>query len=122
MGVYIAITVPRSALYTTLASFAVFVFFHKITVDRYTKQLLLSFVSVCTALTYLSAYNGFIENRVEKFVAEDNASIVGRAETVSRTAAVPCFTVSINEKNGEKFSQSIFHLKSPFINYFYNLF
>ena len=103
MGLYIAITVPRSALYTTLASFAIFVFFHKITVDRYTKQLLLSFVSVCTALAYLSAYNGFIENRVEKFVAEGNASIVGCVETVSRTVAVPCFTVSIKEKNGEKF-------------------
>lgn len=94
---------PRSVLYTALASFAVFVFLHKITVDRYTKQLLLSFVSVCTALIYLSAYNNFTENRIENFSAEDSVCIVGQVETVSRTAAVPCFTVNIKEKNGEKF-------------------
>jgi len=101
--IYAANTMPKSTVMFSLALFALFIFIHKFTVNRYTAALLLSFVYMMAGLCYLSVYSQCINTITNNLQSMERVTVQGEIISRGTSGASQYFDVRIDTVNDEKF-------------------
>ena len=101
--IYAANTMPKSTVMFSLALFALFIFIHKFTRNKYTAALILSFVSMLFGLGYLSAYSHSMFAKTSLLESMDVVEIKGEIKNQGTSGASQYYDIKVDTVNGEKF-------------------
>ncbi len=85
----------------SLALFALFIIIHRITENKYTLPLILSFVSVIAGAAYLECFNNNISSVTDYLTSAGTVTVTGEITEAGRATGTAYYVIDINTVNGE---------------------
>ncbi len=102
ISLYIVLSMPRNIFNVSLALFAIFIIIHRSTVNRYTCEMIVSFISIIIAISYLNIYNFHLSNKISQFDNLDNIVRTGVVTDKKQQSSPIQYTIKIKTIDDNK--------------------
>ena len=106
----VTLSMPGEYMIILLALFALFVCLHRFTRNRFTKHLVLVFVTAITAFGFINIYNAEFQKNIEN-ISRDQKVYNGYISAITNSEN-SAYTVALIDENGrERYNVSVYYQK-----------
>lgn len=102
ISLYVRIAMPKNIFNVSLALFVVLIIIHRATVNKYTCEMVLSFIAVLIASSYLNIYNLHLSNQISKFDGLGDSVRTGVVVSKNHQSTPIRYTINLKSINGKK--------------------
>ena len=102
ISLYVAIAMPRNIFNVSLALFIMLIIIHRATVNKYTREMVVSFISILIAISYLNIYNLSLSNKISGFDGLGNTVRTGVVTSKKHQSSPIRYTIRLKNINGKR--------------------
>ena len=101
ISLYVTLKMPKNIFNVSLALFALFILIHRFTSNKFTKEMIVSFVSIVLAAVYLNAYNWNLMTKINSYNNVADTVRTGVIKEVRGEGAGRNYVVRLDDINNE---------------------